>query len=75
DHVVQPRNSENLAQRLRARGEKVELRVIPGIGHFSMVRGFHSPEASPALAETLRFIGAPVVARDDDTTNASESPR
>jgi acetyl esterase/lipase len=58
DHLVRPRNSERLAGELRARGEPVELHVVDGVGHFAMVSGFRSPHLSPALAETLRFIGA-----------------
>jgi acetyl esterase/lipase len=58
DLLVRPRLSERLAGELRARGEPVELHVVDGVGHFAMVSGFRSPHLSPALAETLRFIGA-----------------
>lgn len=61
DRKVWASNSESLARRLRAAGEPVTLKLLPGVGHIGMVNGFWSPRFSPALQETLDWIrrGAP----------------
>jgi acetyl esterase/lipase len=59
DRHVALANSERLAALLRARGEPVQLRVVPGRGHVATVNSFAYPELAPALADTLRFVGAP----------------
>jgi acetyl esterase/lipase len=69
DELVPPANSEHLARLLRARRENVELRIVAGVSHFGMVRGFAQPGRSPALAETLRFVGA-----DDDAAGHAGAP-
>lgn len=58
DHVVQPRNSEALASRLRAGGVSVELKRYPKVGHIGLVTSFAKPfrGRSPALDDTVAFI-------------------
>ncbi|MDP9086538.1 MAG: alpha/beta hydrolase [Pseudomonadota bacterium] len=58
DHVVQPRNSEALASRLRAGGVPVELRHYPKVGHVGLVTSFAKPfrSRSPALDDMANFI-------------------
>ena len=56
DRKVWSANSESLARRLRAAGDSVTLRILPGIGHIGLVNGFYSPRFSPALAETVTWI-------------------
>ncbi|CAN5142479.1 alpha/beta hydrolase [soil metagenome] len=58
DTTVRPANSEHLAARLRARGEPVELHMIPGVGHIGMLDGFHSSDASPAVERSVGWIAA-----------------
>ncbi len=57
DNTVWPRNSENLAAKLRGRKESVTLKIVPGVGHVGLVNGFLSPRFSPVLADSLQFIG------------------
>jgi acetyl esterase/lipase len=57
DAMVAPADSLQLAGRVqRARG-RVELQMVPGVGHVAMINGFRSPKHSPALGQTLRYIG------------------
>lgn len=58
DHVVQPRNSEALASRLRFGGVPVELKRYPKIGHVGLVVSFAKPfrGRSPALDDMATFI-------------------
>jgi acetyl esterase/lipase len=56
DRKVWVANSESLARRLRAAGDSVTLRILPGVGHIGLVNGFYSPRFSPALAETVDWI-------------------
>ena len=58
DRTVWPRNSENLAAKLRATGEPVTLTIVPGVSHVGLVNGFLSPRFSPVLADSLQFIEA-----------------
>lgn len=58
DDTVLPRNSINLAERLRALGVPVELRLHPGVGHAGTVLAFsplsrHDPPVAGALE---RFV-------------------
>ena len=56
DRKVWAANSESLARRLRAAGDDVTLKLLPGVGHIGLVNGFVSPRFSPALAETVAWI-------------------
>ncbi|MEO8461406.1 MAG: alpha/beta hydrolase [Dokdonella sp.] len=57
DKVVWPRNSENLAVKLRQHGESVRLVKIPGIGHFRILGGFRFSGVAPELVpEIRRFV-------------------
>ncbi len=60
DHVVQPKNTRSLAQRMRARHEPVEVKMYAGIGHVRLLLSFSRPlrHSSPALRDTLDFIRA-----------------
>ena len=40
DDTVELRNSTALADRIRAAGGRVELKVYPGVGHIGIVLGF-----------------------------------
>ncbi len=39
DDTVEPRNTPELASRLRARGNRVETRIYPGVGHAGILTG------------------------------------
>lgn len=58
DRLVEPRNSERLASRLRNAGVPVELKRYPGVGHVGVVtsiaKSFRS--RSPTLDDMTRFI-------------------
>ncbi|WP_241656649.1 alpha/beta hydrolase [Sphingomonas oligophenolica] len=58
DHVVQPRNSEALAARLRAGGVPVELKYYPKVGHVGLVTSLAKPfrDRSPVLDDMAIFI-------------------
>lgn len=56
DTKVWKQNSEHLATRLRAAGEPVTLRILPGIGHLRLLDGFASARFSPVLMETSDWI-------------------
>lgn len=57
DHVVRPRNSENLAAKLREHGEPVRLVKISDIGHFRILGGFRfNGVASEMLPEIRQFV-------------------
>jgi acetyl esterase/lipase len=56
DNFVDASSSRELAARLQGEGERVDLRVLPGVGHVGMLKGFLSPKYSPALADTLRYV-------------------
>ena len=60
DTVVQPRNAESLAAKLRAVGAPVELRIYPGKGHVDTIKSI-SPlfrGSTPALADSIAFFRA-----------------
>jgi acetyl esterase/lipase len=57
DRFVPAAESVELAGRVLREGETVELDVVPDVGHLAMINGFISPKYSPALADTLRYIG------------------
>ena len=59
DTLVSPRNSETLAQKLRAGGVRVDLRRYPGLGHVGMVTTIARPlrrRSAPVLDDLARFI-------------------
>jgi len=60
DHEVDAENSRELATALRAKGEPVELRIYPGIGHSALLLALSSPLRShaPTLRDVLAFVGA-----------------
>lgn len=58
DTVVQPRNSQALADRLKALGAPVELRLYPGKSHVDTIKSL-SPTfrgSTPALADSVAFL-------------------
>ncbi len=58
DTVVKPRNSQALADRLRALGAPVELRLYPGKSHNDVIISL-SPAfrgSTPALADSIAFL-------------------
>jgi acetyl esterase/lipase len=57
---VEWRNSVELADRLRARGEAVTLLVLPGGSHFATVSALYDSKRGPAvLPAILDFVRAP----------------
>ena len=56
DRRVWESNSERLAQKLRAAGVPVTLKIEPRTGHIALVNGFLSPRFSTALADTLAWL-------------------
>jgi len=58
DKTCWPSNSQHLAARLGARGEPVELEIVPGVSHIGMLNGFRSARFSPALERSVRWIEA-----------------
>ncbi len=60
DTVVQPRNSQALAARLKALGTPVDLRLYPGKSHVDTIKSL-SPTfrgTTPALADSVAFLEA-----------------
>jgi acetyl esterase/lipase len=70
DHVVRPRNSYRLTDRLKALGRPVTLRVYSYVGHLTLVGAFATELAflAPVRSDVLAFIaqysrrGSPAVA-------------
>jgi acetyl esterase/lipase len=60
DKIVAPRNAESLADELRKRGESVELKMIPDIGHFAILFSMSRPlrHKAPVIDDTVAFIHA-----------------
>jgi acetyl esterase/lipase len=58
DNDVNPRNSDQFADVLRAHKDRVELKKYPGLGHDSMVLAFTWTERgkSPVVADVTSFI-------------------
>jgi acetyl esterase/lipase len=59
DNVVNPeRNTRQLADKLRAAGVSVTLRIYPGASHFTLIGAFARPLRSlePVLADVVRFV-------------------
>jgi acetyl esterase/lipase len=61
DDTVGPRNTRNLAARIRARGGQVEERIYPGIGHATIAGALARPIRflAPTLEDSLAFMGVP----------------
>ena len=57
DRMVPAADSLALAGRVLHRRGRVELDIVPDVGHLAMINGFISPKYSPALARTLDYIG------------------
>ena len=60
DDIVQPRNSEALAARLRQLGVPVELKLYPGKSHVDLAKSLSKPfrDTTPALADSVAFMAA-----------------
>ena len=58
DTTVLPRNTERLAERLRAAGADVETIIYPGAGHAPVIGAFAGPLRflAPVRRDVLRFI-------------------
>lgn len=59
DRIVRAINSERLQAKLQAAGSSARYVPVEGTGHIGILLGLRRQEASPALAETLRFLGLP----------------
>jgi acetyl esterase/lipase len=58
DTTVYPRNSTILADKLRAAGSPVEIKLYPGVGHLGIIGAMGSPMrfVAPTLEDTAGFI-------------------
>lgn len=58
DETVRPRNSQNLAAAIEAKGGSATLRVYPGIGHTGIVMALSAPfrARGPVLEEASDFL-------------------
>ena len=58
DTIVQPRNSEVLAARLRQLGVPVELKLYSGKSHVDLAKSLSKPfrRVTPALADSAAFM-------------------
>ena len=59
DKIVWAINSERLQAKLKAAGSSVRYVPIDGEGHIGLLLSLRGEDPSPALAETLRFLGLP----------------
>ncbi|MEP6899175.1 MAG: alpha/beta hydrolase [Rhodanobacter sp.] len=59
DKIVWPRNAESLARALRARGEPVELKMYPDIGHLTILFAMSRPlrGKAPVIEDVVQFVG------------------
>ena len=80
--IVWPHNAQSLARALQAQHEPVELRMLPGIGHFAILFALSRPlrGKDPVLQDAVQFIRAhPRAAVRADATPVSaasaRSPR
>ena len=58
DRIVDPRNADSLAGRLRAAGVATSLKSYPGVGHFRILVALRYPALAPTLADVTAFIAA-----------------
>jgi acetyl esterase/lipase len=58
DDTVAPRNTTDLAARIRAKGGRVETLLYQGVGHISIIGAFASPLrwVAPVLDDTVAFV-------------------
>ncbi len=58
DDTVAPRYTIGLADRIRAKGGRVETRLYQGVGHISIIGAFASPLrwVAPVLEDTVGFV-------------------
>ena len=58
DTIVQPRNSEALAARLRQLGVPAQLKLYPGKSHIDLAKSLSKPfrGTTPALADSVAFM-------------------
>ena len=58
DDIVQPRNSEALAARLRQLGVPIALKLYPGKSHIDLAKSLSKPfrGTTPALADSVAFM-------------------
>ena len=58
DNTVWPRNASSLAEKLQARGEAVETKFYPGLGHLRIALSLSTPfsRGTTTLSDTLDFI-------------------
>ena len=59
DRIVWALNSERLQAKLQAAGSSARYVPIAGTGHIGILLSLRREKPSPALAETLRFLGLP----------------
>jgi acetyl esterase/lipase len=59
DRIVWALNSERLQAKLQAAGSSARYVPVVGAGHIGILLSLRSQDPSPALAETLRFLGLP----------------
>ena len=59
DRIVWARNSERLQAKLQSAGSSARYVPVDGKGHIGLLLSLRSEQPSPALAETLRFLGLP----------------
>ena len=60
DDTVRPRNSQNLAARLQATGDAVQLKIYPGISHVKLIGALARPITflAPVKKDVMAFIDA-----------------
>jgi dipeptidyl aminopeptidase/acylaminoacyl peptidase len=58
DRTVRPRNSIRLADALRIKGVRVELKAYPGLGHVEVLTALSKPfrRRAPVLADMTAFL-------------------
>lgn len=59
DRIVWALNSERLQAKLQSAGSSVRYVPVAGTGHIGILLSLRRKAPSPALAETLRFLGLP----------------
>ena len=58
DTTVEPRNSRQLAEKLRAGGTSADVKIYPGVGHVGIITSIAKPLRgnSPALEDIAAFV-------------------
>lgn len=59
DTTVNPRNTESLAEHIRAAGGTVQSQLFPGVGHIGLITAFAPlfQERAPVLEDVAAFLG------------------